>query len=201
MLMIDDAHGLGVLGATGRGLFERQSVNPASVDLWLGTLSKTLVSCGGYVAGSEIAIDLLKHHAPGFVYSVGMPAGAAAASLQALAIMRREPERVRRLQERSRFFQSCAAKAGLDTAKCWGAGIIPVVVGDTLRALSLSERLLERGVNAFPIVPPGVPERTARLRFFISEAHSEEEIEAAVKATAEELASLRTVSLDGALRR
>ena len=151
LLMIDDAHGLGVLGATGRGLFEEQQQRPSGVDLWLGTLSKTLVSCGGYVAGSAVAIDLLKHLAPGFVYSVGIPAGAAAASLAALAVMRREPARVRRLQVNSRHFWNRARQIGLNVGSSWGYGVIPVIIGDTVRTLALAERLLARGVNAFPI--------------------------------------------------
>ena len=138
VLMIDDAHGLGVLGAHGRGLFELQGVDPSGVDLWLGTLSKTLVSCGGYVAGSALTVDLLKHHAPGFVYSVGMPASAAVAATIALDLMQREPERVERLQANSRHFLATAKAAGLDVAQSWGVGIIPVIVGDTAKALAMS---------------------------------------------------------------
>jgi 7-keto-8-aminopelargonate synthetase-like enzyme len=195
-LMIDDAHGLGVLGKSGRGLFERQSVDPSGVDLWLGTLSKTLVSCGGYVAGDGIAIDLLKHHAPGFVYSVGMPAGAAMASLLALGMMQREPQRIGRLHDNSERFHKRAREAGLNVGTSWGCGIIPVLVGDTVRTLHLAERLLARGINAFPILPPGVPDRSSRLRFFINQTHEPAEIDAAVDATVQELGALQHVSMD-----
>lgn len=182
LLMIDDAHGLGVLGQTGRGLFEHQNRPPHGVDLWLGTLSKTLVSCGGYVAGSAIAIDLLKHLAPGFVYSVGIPAGAAMASLKALEIMQREPHRVARVHAVSQLFLQQVRSAGFDLGSSWGFGIIPLMVGDTITTLKLSENLLENGVNAFPILPPGVPDRTARLRFFLTASHTDEEINAAFQA-------------------
>lgn len=200
ILMIDDAHGLGVLGKTGKGIFEQQGVDPVDVDLWLGTMSKTLVSCGGYVAGSHIAVDLLKHHAPGFVYSVGMPAGAAVASTKALEIMNREPERVARLQSNSKRFFEQAKAAGLDIGESWGLGIIPVIVGDTVRTLSLAQRLLARGINAFPILPPGVPEKSARLRFFFNQSHSFDQIDFAVKTTSEELALSSAVSLQKYIR-
>jgi 8-amino-7-oxononanoate synthase len=190
VLMVDDAHGLGVLGATGKGIFEHQGINPTDVDLWLGTLSKTLVSCGGYVAGNTVAVDLLKHQAPGFVYSVGMPAGAAVASTKALEIMQREPDRVQRLQARSRRYFDRAKAAGLNVADAWGYGIIPIIIGDTIKTLYLAERLLQRGINAFPILPPGVPEKSARLRFFINQTHTDEQIDEAVDATVEELANL-----------
>jgi 7-keto-8-aminopelargonate synthetase-like enzyme len=137
ILMVDDAHGLGVLGRTGRGLFEQQGVNPGDVDLWVGTLSKALVSCGGYVAGSSVAVDVLKHHAPGFVYSVGLPAGVTVAATTALQIMLREPERVALLQARSLRFHEKAKSMGVNVATSWGYGVIPVIVGDALRAIAL----------------------------------------------------------------
>lgn len=193
-LMIDDAHGLGVLGATGRGLFEQQGIDPNSVDLWFGTLSKSLVGCGGYVAGSTVAVDILKHLAPGFVYSVGMPASVAAASCKALEIMKAEPERVRRLQANSLRFLTRAKALGLDTGSAWGYGIVPVIVGDTVRTLVLAEKLFERGINAFPILPPGVPEKSARLRFFINASHSEHEIDDAADVTAEVLNTIQDIS-------
>jgi 7-keto-8-aminopelargonate synthetase-like enzyme len=189
-LMVDEAHSLGILGKTGKGLFEMEGVDPKRVDIWLGTLSKTLVSCGGYVAGKRSLVDYLKLAAPGMVYSVGMPAPAAIASLTALQIMRREPERVTRLQANGKLFLDKAREAGLNVGESWGYAVTPVILGDSLRTVLLAERLLARGYNAFPIVPPGVPEQSARLRFFISSEHTKEEIEGAVAATTEELAKL-----------
>ena len=189
-LMVDDAHALGILGSTGRGIFEMQGVAPGRVDIWLGTLSKTLVSCGGYVAGSRALIDYLKLTAPGMVYSVGLPAPAAVAALTALHLMQREPERVARLQSRGQRFLAAARAAGLDVGGSWGYAVIPIILGNSLRTVTLADRLLQRGYNAFPIIPPGVPERSARLRFFISSEHTEEEIDGAVAAIVEELEGL-----------
>ncbi len=189
-LMMDDAHGLGVLGATGRGIFEHQQVDPSGVDFWLGTLSKSLVSCGGYIAGSAMAVDLLKSHAPGFVYSVGMPATNAVAAKVALELMNSEPERVARLQRQSQRFHQAARQAGLDVGDSWGFGIIPVMIRESLPTVVLAERLLARGINAFPVLPPGVAEKAARLRFFINASHSDSQIDETVAAVAEEMARL-----------
>ena len=190
-LMMDDAHALGILGKTGAGIFEMAGVDPGRVDIWLGTLSKTLVSCGGYVAGSRALIDYLKLTAPGMVYSVGLPAPAAIAALTALRLMLREPDRVARLFANGQRFLNAARAAGLDVGGSWGYAVIPVILGDSMRTLMLAERLLARGYNAFPIIPPGVPERSARLRFFISSEHSDADIDGAVAAIVEELAELR----------
>ena len=113
-LMLDEAHSLGVLGATGRGLVEYYGVSGKDVDIWMGTLSKTLAGCGGYIAGSQALVDILKFAAPGFVYSVGLAPPLAAASLAALRIMLREPERVQRLRERGALFLDLARREGLD---------------------------------------------------------------------------------------
>ena len=197
-LMMDEAHSIGVLGRTGRGIFEMAGVDPSHVDIWFGTLSKTLVSCGGYVAGKRVLVEFLKFAAAGMVYSVGMPASAAVASITALEIMRREPERVERLQANGQLFLELARKAGLDVGSSWGYAVTPVIIGDSLRTVLLSENLLARGINAFPIIPPGVPEKSARLRFFISASHSREDIETAVKATREELTTLEDKGLTAA---
>lgn len=189
-LLVDDAHGLGVLGQTGRGIFEHADVDPCEVDIWLGTLSKSLVSCGGYVAGSKALVDLLKCVAPGFVYSVGMPVPAAVAATLALRIMLAEPERVQRLQRNGTRLRDQAKVRGLNTGDSWGYAVTPIVVGDTLRTVMLAQRLLERGINAFPVLPPGVPEATARLRFFVSSEHTFEQIDAAIAATSEEIERL-----------
>ncbi len=189
-LMVDEAHSLGILGKTGKGIFEMAGVDPKRVDMWLGTLSKTVVSCGGYVAGKRSLVEYLKLAAPGMVYSVGMPAPATIAALTALRLMLREPERVARLQANGALFLRRAREAGLDVGTSWGYAVTPVILGDSLRTVLLAERLLQRGYNAFPIVPPGVPEQSARLRFFISSEHSTADIEGAVAATREELTNL-----------
>jgi 8-amino-7-oxononanoate synthase len=189
-LMMDDAHALGILGKTGRGIFEMANVDPKRVDIWLGTLSKSLVSCGGYVAGSRSLIDYLKLSAPGMVYSVGLPAPSTIAALTAIKLMQREPERVARLQANGQLFLRRAREAGLDVGTSWGYAVVPIILGESLRTIMLADRLLKRGYNAFPIVPPGVPEQSARLRFFISSEHSTADIEGAVAATREELTKL-----------
>jgi len=119
-LMVDEAHSLGVLGATGRGIAEHQGVDPAGVDIWMGTLSKTLSACGGYIAGQERLISYLKYSAPGFVYSVGMPPVLAAAALASIKVMLGEPERVARLQSNASLFIRLARAAGFDTADSAG---------------------------------------------------------------------------------
>lgn len=181
-LMVDEAHALGVLGMSGYGIAEHAGIDPSGVDIWFGTLSKTLVGCGGYICGSHALVDILRARAPGLVYSVGMPAPTAAASLQALRIMLREPQRVAALQANSRHFWRGAQALGLNTGTSWGVGIIPVILGAELATLQAAETLEARGIHAFPVVGSGVPEGTARLRFFLSASHSQEDIEAALSA-------------------
>ena len=175
-LMVDEAHGLGVLGAHGKGLAEHFGVDGGEVDIWMGTLSKTLASCGGYIAGSQALVDILKFAAPGFVYSVGISPPLAAASLQALQIMLAEPERVRRLHENTQLFLSLAKEAGLDTGTSEGFAIVPIILGSSRKAITLSNALFEHGINVQPIIHPAVEEKSARLRFFLSCDHEEDEI-------------------------
>ena len=181
-LMVDEAHALGVLGETGKGSHEHQGITGKDVDIWMGTLSKTLAGCGGYIAGERVLVEHLKYAAPGFVYSVGMSPPLAAASLEALCIMQKEPERIARLQERSRHFLDQARQAGIDTGLSQGFAVIPLIIGSSLKAAKLSNQLFERGINVQPIIYPAVEERAARLRFFMSAMHSEQQIEFAVKA-------------------
>lgn len=182
-LLIDEAHALGVLGATGRGTAEAQKVSGTDVDIWTGTLSKTLVSSGGYVAGSTALIDFVKAAAPGFVYSVGLSPPAAAAAIAALEVMCEQPERVARLQANSAHMHKLMRAAGLDTGTSDAAAIAPVRVGDSIRATAWANRLYEAGLNVLPIVYPAVPYDRAILRFFINADHSFEQIERAVAET------------------
>lgn len=176
LLMVDEAHSLGVLGPHGRGLAEHYGINPRDVDIWMGTLSKSLAACGGYIAGSYDLVEILKSQAPGFVYSVGISPPLAAAALTALKIMRREPERVEKLWENSALFLDLARASALNTGFSCGKSIIPVITGSSRKAITLSNRLFEHGVNVQPIIHPAVEEKASRLRFFITAAHTTAEI-------------------------
>src|SRR3954453_4499609 len=128
-LMVDEAHALGVLGPRGFGSADHAGIDPCEVDIWMGTLSKSLVSCGGYIAGRKDLIEYLKRTAPGFVFSVGMAPPSAAAALAALEILEREPERVHRLNERAALFLRLAGEAGLDVGGSVGAALVPGIPG------------------------------------------------------------------------
>lgn len=192
LLMIDEAHSIGVLGARGGGIGEHFDVDRRDVDLWSGTMSKALAGCGGYVAGTRELIRFLKYTTPGFVYSVGITPPNAAASLAAIRQLRAEPDALDRLHRNADLFLRLAADAGIDTGDSGGTPIVPCIVGDSLRTLKLSNALLRRGINVNPILHPAVPEDLARLRFFVTSCHTEEQIRDAVRVTAEELALLES---------
>ena len=180
-LMVDEAHSLGVMGATGRGIREHFNIAGTAVDIWMGTLSKSLAGCGGYIAGESALIEHLKFLAPGFLYSVGMPPQVAAPALAALNIIANEPERTQQLQARSRYFLAQAQAAGIDTGHSVGIAIIAAITGSSASAARLSQALFERGINVQPILYPAVAEKSARLRFFISCDHTEQHIDATIQ--------------------
>jgi 8-amino-7-oxononanoate synthase len=190
MLYVDEAHSLGTMGKTGRGLGEHAQVASSGVDVWMGTLSKSLASCGGYIAGSAELVEYLKYTAPGFVYSVGISPPNAATALAALKVLQREPRRVARLQELSSLFLRLARERGLNTGVAAGTPVIPIIVGNSVRCLLLSRALVRRGMNVQPIIHPAVPEHATRLRVFITINHTEALVRGAVDAIAEELARL-----------
>ncbi|APV50841.1 8-amino-7-oxononanoate synthase [Betaproteobacteria bacterium GR16-43] len=179
-LMVDEAHSFGVMGPRGLGIRDHFGIDGRDVDIWMGTLSKTLAGCGGFIAGERALVEILKHAAPGFLYSVGMPPPVAAASLAALSRLHAEPGRVRALQERGRQFLEGARAAGIDTGTSQGVAVVPAVTGSSIRAARLAEALFERGINVQPIIYPAIPENAARLRFFLSSAHTEAQVQAAV---------------------
>ncbi len=186
-LMVDEAHSVGVLGRRGRGIGEHFDVHPTDVDLWMGTLSKAFGSCGGYIAGSQALVEYLKYTAPGFVFSVGITPSNAAAALAAIQVLEDEPERVARLRDRSRLFLSLAKSWGMNTGNSKDSPVVPVILGNSLHCLEISQALERRGVNVQPILHPAVEERAARMRFFITSNHTEEQIRYTVQALAEEL--------------
>ena len=190
-VMVDEAHSVGTVGATGRGVAEYCAVDPADVDIWMGTLSKSFAGCGGYVAGSRMLAEMLKFAAPGFLYSVGMPPAVAAASTAAIEVLEAEPERATRVQANGRaFVESCRAH-GLDVGRSEGFNVVPVIVKSSVVAARLSNWLFERGVNVQPILHPAVEEKAARLRFFITCAHTPDDLAHAAALTAEGLRAVR----------
>jgi 7-keto-8-aminopelargonate synthetase-like enzyme len=176
LLYVDEAHSLGVLGAHGRGVSEHFGVNPRDVDFWMGTLSKSLGSVGGYIASTRPLVQYLKYTAPGFVFAASLPPPCAAAALRALQLIEDEPERVAKLAENSRLFLKLAREAGLNTGLSYGTAVVPIITGNSHAALLLSHALRADGINVQPILHPAVEERSARLRFFISAVHSTEQI-------------------------
>jgi 8-amino-7-oxononanoate synthase len=184
-LMVDEAHSFGVMGQTGFGIREHFGLSGTDVDIWMGTLSKTLAGCGGYIAGETALIEHLKFLAPGFLYSVGMPPPVAAACLAALNCMKREPERVALLKSRGQLFLERAKTSGISTGSTAGLAIIPAITGSSISAARLSAALFDRGINVQPILYPAVPEKSARLRFFVSSDHTDDQIEETVSALVE----------------
>jgi 8-amino-7-oxononanoate synthase len=190
-LMVDEAHSVGVLGATGRGIAEEQDVDPTDIDIWMGTLSKALAATGGYIAGSRRLIELLKYSSSGFVYSVGASPAVMAAANAAVEIMQRENWRLRQLRQNGRDFISGAKVRGLDTGLSIGASVVPIIVGHSPTTVVLSHRLLARGYNVIPIIFPGVAENQSRLRFFITSNHTADQMAGVLDAVAEELPEIR----------
>jgi 8-amino-7-oxononanoate synthase/acyl carrier protein len=199
-LLVDEAHSIGVLGPHGRGIGEFFDVNPSDVDLWMGTLSKAFGSCGGYIAGCRAVVEYLKYTAPGFVFSVGIAPSNAAAALAAIRLLEDEPDRVARLHDRARLFLGLAKKRGMNTGTSKDSPVIPIILGNSTHGLQVSRAMARRGVNVQPILHPAVEEKAARLRFFITASHTEEQIRRTIDVLAEELAKVNPKYVAGAAR-
>ena len=189
-MMVDEAHSIGTMGLHGRGMAEHFDINPRDVDIWMGTLSKSFGSCGGYIASSAELVNYLKYTAPGFVYSVGLSPANAAAALASINLLQEEPERVAKLAQNSRLFLQLAKQAGLDTGLSNNTPVVPVITGNSEHALRLSMALFEQRINVQPILYPAVEESAARLRFFITSSHTDAQIRTTVNAVADSLAKI-----------
>ena len=193
-LLVDEAHSHGVLGPRGRGIAEHFGVDPARIDIVIGTMSKTFVSCGGFVLAPKAFIDLLRFSLPGFIFSVGMPPMIAAAAKKALEILESEPWRVARLAENTEHFLRLLHGAGLESGPAIGRAVVPVMFPKIIQTMIASERLMDEGFYAPPIVQIGVPKDLPRIRFFFSAAHDKADIERAVAVlagVAEEFGAVR----------
>jgi 8-amino-7-oxononanoate synthase len=192
LLMVDEAHSFGIVGATGCGVREHFGIDGRDVDIWMGTLSKSLASCGGWIAGSAKLVNFLRYTAPGFVYSAGLTPANGQAALSSLRLMLAEPWRVAKLQHNARFFQKALSERGIDTGPAkGGSAVVPAVTGNSMHALMLSQRLVDQGINVQPIVYPAVADDAARLRFFLSSTHSEEQLSRTADCVRDTLAAVR----------
>lgn len=188
-LMIDEAHSLGTIGDAGRGVTSHFGIDPRRVDILMGTLSKSLNSCGGYVAGHADFIEYLRYNLPGFVFSVGMTPGNTAAALASLRVCRDNPEWIPELADNAERLRKGFAQIGLDTGDSEGTPIVPFIVGDSGRSRHIAAELYARGVNVDPITYPAVKEQESRLRFFVSRAHTDEDLQRTLDAIREVVGS------------
>ena len=175
-LMVDDAHGFGVLGGRGAGSTEEAGLDVGDVPVLMATLGKALGTAGAFVAGSELLIEGLIQQSRNYIYTTAIPPAVAAASLEALTLLGEEAWRRAHLADLIARFRKGAAQLDLPLMPSSSA-IQPLLVGEAVRALALSRRLDERGVLIGAIRPPTVPAGTSRLRITLSAAHSEAQVD------------------------
>ncbi|HEY6066597.1 MAG TPA: pyridoxal phosphate-dependent aminotransferase family protein, partial [Thermoanaerobaculia bacterium] len=179
-VMVDDAHGIGVLGAGGRGTAEHFGLED-EIDLVMGTFSKSMASVGGFIAGNETVIDYIKHRARTLIFSAAPPPASVAAALATVEIMEREPERRTRLWENARFFSEGLKSLGLDTAGSQ-TPVVPVVVGEDHVALTMVQRLHEEGVFVNCVISPATPPGRALIRTSLMATHTRDQLTRALEA-------------------
>ena len=184
VVLVDDSHGIGVVGETGRGVVEHFGVL-GQVDVLTGTLGKALGgAAGGYVASSAEVCDLLSQRSRPQLFSNALPPTVACSARAAVHVLRTRPDLVAKLRENTRWFRGALREAGFHPLD-GEAAIIPIIVGETARAIEVSERLLERGVFVTGFGYPVVPEGTARVRVQMSAAHEPAHLEQALAAFVE----------------
>jgi 8-amino-7-oxononanoate synthase len=179
-LMVDDAHGIGVLGRTGRGTAEHFELEE-EVDLIMGTFSKSMASIGGFIAGDATIIEYIKHRARTLIFSAAPPPASAAAALATLSIMETEPQRRDRLWENTRFFAEGLRSIGFDTGNS-RSPVVPVVVGEDLTALRMVHLLQEEGMFVNCVLSPATPPGRALIRTSLMATHTREQLTRALEA-------------------
>ena len=177
-LMMDEAHSVGVLGKTGRGIEEHFGLDDV-VDIKMGTLSKTIPSVGGYVAGKKDLINYLRHASRAYIFSAALPPAQAAAANEAFKVILDEPWRVEKLRQNGELFINGLKSAGFDTMLTTTA-IVPVLCGSDEQAFAMTREAQHHDVFVLPVVSPAVPEGQARLRATVTAAHEPGEIERAM---------------------
>jgi 8-amino-7-oxononanoate synthase len=181
-LMVDDAHGVGVMGEDGRGTSEHFGVE-GDTDLVMGTFSKSLATVGGFVAADRPIIEWVKHHARSLMFSAAPPPASVASAIKAIEIIEREPERRQQLWDNTRYMKREFTTLGFDTGNS-ASPVIPLVVGDDITAFRMTMRLQEEGVFANPVVSPAVPPGRAMIRTSYMATHTREHLDRALEAFA-----------------
>ena len=175
-LMVDDAHGLGVLGKHGAGICEAQNQSQQDVQILMGTLGKGMGTAGAFVAGSKEVIEYLTNFARPYIYTTAMPASIAAATLASIDIVKNEPQRREYLQTLIKQFKTGANQLGLNLMAS-DTAIQPILIGDAQQALNMSEKLKQQGIMVTAIRSPTVPVGSARLRVTLSAAHTSQQVD------------------------
>jgi len=183
LLMVDEAHSLGVLGRTGRGIQEHFGLPDDAIDIKMGTLSKTLASCGGFVAGRRELIEFLKHHARGYIFSGAVPPAPTAAALAALEVLASEPELVARLQANRQYYAEGLRRLGFDTGVSETA-IVPIMTRSEGLTLEMTRLCRADGVFVVPVAFPAVPLNAPRLRTCVSALHTRADLDFALQVLA-----------------
>ena len=178
-VMIDDAHGLGVFGENGSGTASHFGLTDRT-DLIMGTFSKSFGSLGGFIAGDHDVLNFIKHNSRSLIFSASMTPAATAAALKALDIMIEEPERREHLWDTTRYAWKCFRENGFDI-NLTESPIIPLMVRDTIKALSLVEEAYRQGVFITPVIAPAVPEKDVLIRFALMATHNREHVDQAVE--------------------
>jgi 8-amino-7-oxononanoate synthase len=180
-LMVDDAHGVGVLGATGAGIVEQQHLSVEQVPILMGTLGKSFGTFGAFVAGSEALIETLIQFARSYIYTTALPPSIACATSASLKIVREEQWRRDHLNLLIKRFRAGGQQIGLQLMAS-DTPIQPVLINDDLRVSEISQQLREKGVMVGAIRPPTVPKGSGRLRICLSAAHSEQQVDQLLEA-------------------
>lgn len=181
-VMVDDAHGVGVMGDHGRGTAEHFGLE-SEVDLVMGTFSKSLAAVGGFVAGDRLVIDWIKHHARSLIFSAAPPPASVASVIKALEVIEREPERRARLWENTRYMKRELENLGYDTGASQSP-VIPLAVGEDMTAFRMTMRLQEEGVFVNPVITPAVPPDRAMIRTSYMATHTRDHLDRALAAIA-----------------
>jgi len=181
-IMVDDAHGIGVLGSRGSGTLEHFGVTE-EVDLVMGTFSKSLASLGGFIAGDTKVISYIKHHSRALIFSASMPPSAIAAVRAAIEVIEAEPEIRERLWENTRFLLGEITALGFDTGPTQ-TPVVPLIIGDDILTAMAWRRLFEEGIFTNCVIAPAVPQGSQRIRMCLMATHTREDLEKVVEACA-----------------